>query len=170
MAKNAKKTKKAKVVKAANKSAKKPAAKVAKKATAKATKKTALPAKKKAPTAKKAAPAKKVAKRQLADWSQVLSPLDDRVLVSIAATIETKTSSGLILLEGSQDQEQCRGTVEAVGRGHLSKKGKIRPLDLQIGDQILFPKFAGAKVTVEGQDLFILREGEVLGVIAPSGK
>jgi len=150
--------------------AKKAAPKVVKKAGQKAPAKKASAATEKIVTsaAKKAAP--KVVKPQISDWSQVLSPLDDRVLVSMAEVTETKTKSGLILLEGSEDQEQCRGRVEAVGRGHLSKKGKIRPLDLQIGDQILFPKFAGAKVTVEGQDLFILREGEVLGVIASSTK
>lgn len=164
---------------AAKKSKKKPAVKAApkkaapKKAPAKKTapvkksvaKKPAAPAKKAAPKPAPAA-AKKTPAKASSGVQEIVSPLDDRIIVSVAdESGERKTAGGLILVGATSEGENVKGTVRAVGRGHLNKKGKIRPLDLKVGDEILFPKFAGSKVQVAGTEMVILRESEVLGVL-----
>lgn len=151
--------------------AKKPAPKKAvarKAATKKAT--AQKPVAKKATPKPKAAPKPVVAtptktsKPSAAALAKVVSPLDDRILVWVDEKKETTTPSGLILIT-EEKSEKVIGRVEAVGRGHMNKKGKIRPLDIQKGDQVMFPRHAGTAVTVEGVDLFILRESEVLGIV-----
>jgi chaperonin GroES len=164
-----KKTVAKKAVKKAAKKAAKPrsAAPAPKKAVAKKaapSKKTPAPVKKAVAPAAAQAPAGKPAKKA-SNTQEIVSPLDDRIIVSVPEEGERKTASGLILVGESNEGENIKGTVRAVGRGHLNKKGKIRPLALKVGDEILFPKVAGSKVQVAGTEMYILRESEVLGVL-----
>lgn len=91
-------------------------------------------------------------------------PLDDRVLIKPTLT-ERVTPGGLILPETSTLEGNLRGAVLAVGRGHQDKKGRVRPLDLRVGDEVLFSEYAGSPVEVSGEKLVILRETDILGVI-----
>jgi chaperonin GroES len=97
-------------------------------------------------------------------WENLLVPLDDRMIVRPELT-EKISAAGLILPETSAVSGQFRGTVLAVGRGHLDKKGKVRPMDVQAGDVVLFEEFAGSKANVKGVDVRILRESEILGIV-----
>jgi chaperonin GroES len=164
------------VVAKAKKSAKKVAKKPAKKATNKPVKKAALkkvaqkpakkPLQKKAvktvskATAKaiKAPPAKKI------DISQFISPLDDRLIVQVVEG-ERRTAGGLFIPDTAVLTGNKTGLVLSVGRGHRDKKGRIRPMDVQAGDRILFAEFTGDEIEFSGQKLQILREADVMGVV-----
>jgi chaperonin GroES len=88
-----------------------------------------------------------------------LKPLADRVLVrSIEA--EEVTASGIVLPETAKEKPQ-RGTVLAVGEGRI-EDGKRIPLDLQEGDEVIYSKYGGTEVRIDGEDLLILRESDVL--------
>lgn len=100
--------------------------------------------------------------RKLQNWSLVFSPLDDRVVVQ-AVEASNVTAGGIIIPDSVNEKPQV-GTVVAVGRGHRSVKGRVRPVDVKVGDRVLFPKYAGDQIEVDGQKLLILREGDVLGV------
>jgi chaperonin GroES len=100
--------------------------------------------------------------KKLQNWSLVFSPLDDRVVVQ-AVEASNVTAGGIIIPDSVNEKPQV-GTVVAVGRGHRSAKGRVRPVDVKVGDRVLFPKYAGDQIEVDGQKLLILREGDVLGV------
>ena len=156
--------------------------KVAKKAVKKAAppKKAAKPAKKMAKPAKKtkakisARPAQKAKKAPVfaqkksnvkkASVSHLLSPLDDRILIRVEEG-EKMTAGGLYIPDTASLTGHFRGEVVAIGRGHLDKKGRIRPIELKIGDRILFAQHSGAKVTLLNEELVILREQEVVGIL-----
>lgn len=95
-------------------------------------------------------------------WMQ---PLDDRILVEIADS-EQVTPGGIVLIDSSNQPENMHGYVVAVGRGHQSKKGRIRPIEVKAGDKIIFSKYAGDKVSYDGVNFVIIRETEVLGFAA----
>lgn len=173
------KPKKATQPKAASSKAK---AKVAKAASAKksAPMKKAASTKKPVPT-KKVAPAKKAAKAQTPsqrpssalvpsvtarkiEWSRVITPLEDRIVISIQKP-EEKTAGGIII-PGSASERPNRGKVLAVGTGRRTKKGKVRPLDVQVGDEVVYPSFAGTTVEVMGEEVLVLREDELLGIVS----
>lgn len=133
--------------------------KVVKKVVKKAVKKVA---------AKKAAPVKKwtiapAPKAKNVDWKKFIHPLQDR-LVAIEMEAATTTASGLILPVDNEALKRAR--VVAAGLGRITKKGKLRPLDVQVGDIILITAQAGTKVTVESQDAIIVREEDVLGIVS----
>ena len=164
-------TKKKKVTK--KKATKKKATK--KKTTKKkvAKKKAAKKVSKKKPTPKKAAkkkPAvktktvKAVAKPQKVDWDQVFTPLDDRLVVE-PVTKSNKTAGGIYIPDSVVETAPNRGKVLAVGRGHKSPKGHLRPMDVKVGDEILFSEFSGSQMILLDQSLLILREHDVLGVV-----
>lgn len=114
----------------------------------------------------KAKPAVKApAQKQNQNWSSMISPLDDRILVQVDAA-ETMTSGGLHIPDSVQAQANFRGRVVSVGPGHRDKKGRFRPLELKVGDRILFSEYAGAEITLENQSFKILRETDVLGLLA----
>lgn len=143
----------------------------AKKVAKKSAKKVTKPARKPAAKAKKAAPAKKTSsakvtpkKMEKIDWNRFLTPLDDRIIVQ-SATAEKMTAGGLFIPDTSMVKAQSRGTVLAIGRGHLNKKGKVRPMDVQAGDVVLFEEYAGSKANLNGADVRILRESEILGIV-----
>ena len=90
-------------------------------------------------------------------------PLHDRVLVRrIDAT--AKTAGGIIIPDTAQEKPQ-EGEVIAVGAGIKAEDGKITPLDVKAGDRILFGKWSGAEVKIDGEDLVIMKETDILGII-----
>jgi chaperonin GroES len=92
-----------------------------------------------------------------------IRPLNDRIVVRRKEE-EAKTAGG-ILLPGSAKEKPNQGEVVAVGTGKLLDNGEVRPLSLKVGDQVLFGQYSGNNVKVDGDELIILTEGEVFGVI-----
>ncbi len=90
-------------------------------------------------------------------------PLHDRVLVK-RVEAEEKTSGGIIIPDTAKEKPQ-EGEVVAAGSGIKSEEGKITPLDVKAGDRILFGKWSGTEVKVDGQDLLIMKESDILGII-----
>jgi chaperonin GroES len=90
-------------------------------------------------------------------------PLQDRILVKRVA--EEEKSKGGIIIPDSAKEKPAEGEVVAVGNGKANEKGVVRPLDVKKGDRILFGKFSGNEIKVDGVELVILREDEVLGVL-----
>ena len=91
-----------------------------------------------------------------------IKPLHDRIIVE-AAPKEEKTASGIILPDSAQEKPQ-KGTVLAVGPGKRLDSGKLAPIDVHVGDVVLYGKYGGTEVTVGGKDYVILRADDVLGV------
>jgi chaperonin GroES len=92
-----------------------------------------------------------------------IRPLHDRLLVKRIEG-EAKTSGGIIIPDTAQEKPQ-EGRVVAAGPGRVGEDGKLRPLDVKKGDRVLFSKYAGSEVQLEGEEHLILREEDVLGVI-----
>jgi chaperonin GroES len=90
-------------------------------------------------------------------------PLDDRLLVQIASK-EKRTAGGLYIPDTASVSGNFQAVVVAVGVGHKNKKGKIRPMDVQVGDTVLINEYAGDKVEFESKEYRILRETDVLGI------
>jgi chaperonin GroES len=93
-----------------------------------------------------------------------IKPLYDRLVVR---RIEEKTmSEGGIIIPDSAKQKSSEGDVLAVGSGKVLEDGRVRPLEVKQGDLVLFSKYAGTEVKLDGQDLIILKEDDVLGVVS----
>ena len=92
-----------------------------------------------------------------------LKPLGDRVLVKPAPK-EERTASGLYISSGAQEKPQ-QGTVMAVGPGKLNKKGDHIPLDVKVGDEVLYGKYGGNEVKLDGEELLLLRAEDIYGII-----
>ena len=92
-----------------------------------------------------------------------LKPLGDRVLVKPAPK-EEKTASGLYISSGAQEKPQ-QGEVIAVGPGKRNKKGEHIPLDVKVGDQVLYGKFGGNEVKLDGEELLLLRAEDIYGIL-----
>ncbi|HZA49320.1 MAG TPA: co-chaperone GroES [Myxococcaceae bacterium] len=92
-----------------------------------------------------------------------IRPLQDRLIIKRVAE-ENKTKGGIIIPDTAKEKP-LEGEVVAVGNGKILEDGKVRPLDIKAGDRILFSKYAGTEVKIEGEDHLILREEDVLGVI-----
>ena len=90
-------------------------------------------------------------------------PLHDRVLVRRVKE-EEKTKGGIIIPDTAQEKPQ-EGKVIAVGSGARGDDGKVTPLDVKAGDRILFGKWSGTEVKVDGQDLLIMKESDIMGVL-----
>ena len=90
-------------------------------------------------------------------------PLHDRVLVRRIER-EDKTSGGIIIPDTAKEKPQ-EGEVIAVGGGVRGEDGKIHPLDVKAGDRILFGKWSGSEVKIDGEDLIIMKESDILGII-----
>ena len=95
-------------------------------------------------------------------------PLHDRVLVRRLEQSE-KTAGGIIIPDSAKEKPQ-EGEVVAVGQGKRNDEGKLIPLDVKAGDRILFGKYSGSDIKVDGNEYMIMREDEVLGVIEGAGK
>lgn len=182
--------KKAKPAPAVKKAAQKAAQKSAKKKTPQAKPKAAAKTKKAAPikktTAMKVAPKKAGAKKTPApqvaakktlvsksspvkmgkiDFTQFVSPLEDRLFVEVVNNAERKTAGGLYIPDSvSTSEAYLEGQVLAAGPGRRNKKGQLRPLDVRVGDQILFPQYAGTLVELEQRHFYFLSEEQILGV------
>lgn len=92
-----------------------------------------------------------------------LKPLGDRLIVRPVEEEET-TASGIVLPETAKEKPQ-KGTVVAVGDGAIAEDGTRRPLDVSEGDEVLYSKYGGTDITVEGEDLLVLRESDVLAKV-----
>jgi chaperonin GroES len=90
-------------------------------------------------------------------------PLHDRVLVR-RVEAEEKTKGGIIIPDTAKEKPQ-EGEVVAVGGGTRAEDGKVTPLDVKAGDRILFGKWSGTEVVLEGEDLIIMKESDILGVV-----
>ena len=90
-------------------------------------------------------------------------PLHDRVLVR-RVDAEEKTAGGIIIPDTAKEKPQ-EGEVVAAGTGLKSEEGKITPLDVKAGDRILFGKWSGTEVKVDGEDLLIMKESDILGIV-----
>ncbi|MBC7371850.1 MAG: co-chaperone GroES [Bdellovibrionaceae bacterium] len=165
-AKTAKPTKKAKSpAKSSKMVSAKPSAKTVAKPSTKAPAKA--PAKKAAPEVKvtKALPFATAKPNKKMDFSGFVTPLDDRVMIQVAEAAK-KTAGGLYIPDTVTSMTgNLEGLVVSVGRGRLDKKGKVHPLDLKVGDKVMFPEYSASKIKIQDQDLMILRESDVLGVV-----
>jgi chaperonin GroES len=90
-------------------------------------------------------------------------PLHDRVLVRRIEAAE-KTAGGIIIPDTAKEKPQ-EGEIVSVGSGTRSEDGKVTPLDVQAGDKILFGKWSGSEVKLDGEDLLIMKEADILGVL-----
>jgi len=92
-----------------------------------------------------------------------IRPLHDRVIVKRVE--EERTSAGGIVLPDSATEKPSQGEVLAVGNGKRLDNGEIRALDVKVGDKVLFGKYAGNEVKVDGEELIVMREEDIMGVI-----
>ncbi len=92
-----------------------------------------------------------------------IRPLQDRILVK-RVDEEEKTAGGIIIPDTAKEKPQ-EGKVVAVGKGKVLEDGKLSKLDVKKGDRILFSKYAGTEVNIEGEEHLIIREDDVLGVV-----
>lgn len=93
-----------------------------------------------------------------------LRPLHDRVIVK-RLDQETKTASGLIIPDAAAEKPD-QGEVLAVGNGKVQENGQVRPLEVKIGDRVLFGKYSGQAVKVNGEELLVMREEDIMAVVA----
>ena len=91
-------------------------------------------------------------------------PLHDRVLVR-RIEVEAKTAGGIIIPDTAKEKPQ-EGEIVSVGTGSKAEDGKVTPLDVKAGDRVLFGKWSGTEVKVDGEDLLIMKESDILGVVA----
>ncbi|MEO5349112.1 MAG: co-chaperone GroES [Magnetococcus sp. DMHC-8] len=92
-----------------------------------------------------------------------IRPLHDRVVVKRSSE-EEKTASGIIIPDTAKEKP-IQGEVLAVGKGAVLEEGKVRPMDVKVGDVVLFAKYAGTEVKIDGEDLLIMRETDIMGVL-----
>ncbi len=92
-----------------------------------------------------------------------IRPLHDRVVVKRLE--EERTSPGGIVIPDTAAEKPVQGKIVAVGNGKILEDGKVRPLDIKVGDKILFGKYSGTEVKVDGEDLVVMREEDVMAVI-----
>ena len=97
-----------------------------------------------------------------------LTPLHDRILIKRIEEGET-VRGGIIIPDTAKEKPQ-EGEVIAVGKGKISEEGKVRPLDVKAGDRILFGKYAGTEIKIDGEEFLIMREEEVLGILSGAAK
>jgi chaperonin GroES len=92
-----------------------------------------------------------------------LRPLHDRVVIK--RLDEERTSPGGIVIPDTATEKPIRGKVIAVGTGRITEKGEIRPLDIKKGDTVLFGKYSGTEVKLDGDELVVMREDDIMAVI-----
>ena len=93
-----------------------------------------------------------------------LRPLHDRVIVK-RLDQETKTASGLIIPDAAAEKPD-QGEILAVGNGKVQENGQVRALEVKVGDRVLFGKYSGQAVKVDGQELLVMREEDIMAVVA----
>ena len=92
-----------------------------------------------------------------------IRPLHDRVIIKRME--EERTSPGGIVIPDSATEKPIRGEVLAVGKGKIQEDGSVRALDVKVGDKVLFGKYSGTEVKVDGEDLLVMREEDIVAVI-----
>ncbi len=92
-----------------------------------------------------------------------IRPLQDRVIVKRIEE-EEKTAGGIIIPDSAKEKPQ-EGEVVAVGKGKASDDGKVTPLDVKVKDRVLFGKYAGSEITLDGEEHIIMREDDILGIV-----
>jgi chaperonin GroES len=92
-----------------------------------------------------------------------IRPLHDRVIVKRLEE-ERKTASGIVIPDTAAEKPD-QGEITAVGKGTVLEDGTVRPLDVKVGDRILFGKYSGQTVTVQGDELLVMREADIMGVV-----
>lgn len=91
-----------------------------------------------------------------------IRPLHDRVL--IRRKEEERTSAGGIVIPDTATEKPVRGEIVAIGSGKVLERGEVRPLDVEVGDEVLFGKYSGTEVKVDGEELLVMREEDVMAV------
>lgn len=92
-----------------------------------------------------------------------IRPLQDRVIVKRIEE-EEKTAGGIIIPDTAKEKPQ-EGEVVAVGKGKANDDGKVTPLDVKVNDRVLFGKYAGSEITLDGEEHIIMREDDILGIV-----
>jgi len=92
-----------------------------------------------------------------------LRPLQDRIIVKRMEE-ESKTAGGIFIPETAKEKPQ-KGEVVAVGNGKKTEDGKVVPIDVKAGDKVLFGKYAGTEIKIEGEEFLIMREDDILGIM-----
>ena len=92
-----------------------------------------------------------------------IRPLHDRVVIKRME--EETTSAGGIVIPDTATEKPARGTILAVGNGKVTDSGELRALDVKVGDEVLFGKYSGTELTVDGEDVIVMREDDIMGVI-----
>jgi len=90
-------------------------------------------------------------------------PLHDRVV--IRRMEEERTSAGGIVIPDTAAEKPIRGEVIAVGKGKIMDNGDVRPLDVKVGDKVLFGKYSGTEIKIDGEEFLVMREEDIMGVI-----
>jgi len=92
-----------------------------------------------------------------------LRPLHDRVIVR--RTEEERTSAGGIVIPDSATEKPSKGEVIAAGNGRILENGEVRGLDVKIGDQVLFGKYSGTEIKIDGEELLVMKEEDIMAII-----
>ena len=92
-----------------------------------------------------------------------LQPLEDRIVVRPSKSEET-TASGLVIPDTAKEKPQ-RGEIVAAGKGRITEEGKVTPLDVKIGDKILFGKYSGTELKLNGEEYLMMKEEDILGIM-----
>jgi len=92
-----------------------------------------------------------------------IRPLHDRVV--IRRMEEERTTAGGIVIPDSATEKPIQGEVIAVGKGKILDSGDVRPLEVKVGDRVLFGKYSGTEVKIEGEDFLVMREEDIMGVV-----
>ena len=92
-----------------------------------------------------------------------IRPLHDRIIVKRLE--EERTSAGGIIIPDTATEKPIQGKVIAVGKGKILESGEVRPLDVKVGDKVLFGKYSGTEVKMDGDELLVMREEDIMAVI-----
>jgi chaperonin GroES len=92
-----------------------------------------------------------------------IRPLHDRIIVERLEE-ETTTAAGIIIPDTAKEKPQ-QGKIIAVGKGKVTEDGKVLPMDVKVGDRVLFGKYAGTDIKIEGKEYLMMREDDILGVV-----
>lgn len=93
-----------------------------------------------------------------------IRPLHDRVVIKRIEE-ERTSAGGIVIPDTANNEKPTRGEVVAVGSGHVSPDGKVRPMEVKVGDQVLFGKYAGTEVKIDNKEYAIMREEDILAIV-----
>ena len=93
-----------------------------------------------------------------------IRPLHDRVIVKRLEE-ERTTASGIVIPESASAEKPDQGTILSIGNGKVLEDGTVRPLDVKVGDKVLFGKYAGQSVKVDGDEVLVMREEDIMGIV-----